>query len=75
MKTLFYVLVLITAPLVFAQEDDCSALHPELDDLLKMSKYIEWEAASINDVKNAHCMRKKIVTAEELVLKTNRLKI
>jgi hypothetical protein len=66
MKTSFFILLLMASPLVIAQDRECSSLHPELDDLLKMSKHIEWEAASINDVKKAHCLRKTNITEQEM---------
>lgn len=66
MKNYLLILLLLASPFVVAQDEECSSLHPELDELLKISKHIEWEAASINDIKNAHCLRKKNVTEEEM---------
>ncbi len=56
----------MVSPLILAQDKECGALHPELDEILRISKHIEWEAASSKDVKNAHCLRKNKVTEDEM---------
>lgn len=52
--------------MILAQDEECGPLHPELNEILRISQHIEWEAASRKDVQNAHCLRKNNVTDVEM---------
>jgi hypothetical protein len=66
MKLSFTLFIFLISFLAYGQDHDCNEVHPELNDILNMSKHIPWEAASVSNIKAAHCMRKTPFTEDEM---------
>jgi hypothetical protein len=67
MKFILFIL-LLSSSLAYAQEEEhCSHDHSsELGKLVQFAKDLPWEAASISNVRNAHCSRKTPFTLAEM---------
>jgi len=67
MKFSFILLLSLLNSNAFAQAEICDDDNPGVKDILAISKHIEWEAASIANIKSAPCTRKTPFTNDEML--------